>query len=196
VITTLYLIRHALCDAVGHSIAGRAPGTRLNEEGREQARRLAERPELEQLDAIFSSPLERAVETATPLARRCNLSVVELEELNEIDYGRWTGKTLDALDQEPEWKRWNATRSSARVPGGEAMLEVQSRAIGALGRIHWEYPGGRCAIVSHGDVIRAALTYYMGIRLDDILQLEIAPASLSMVRLGDAGVLIDVVNRR
>jgi hypothetical protein len=103
--TTFLLIRHALCDPVGRSIAGRQPGIHLNNPGRGQARRLAEWLGPITLDAIYSSPLERALETASPIAQAKGLQVHPAEAWNEIDFGEWTGRALADLDPLPEWRR-------------------------------------------------------------------------------------------
>jgi probable phosphoglycerate mutase len=193
--TTFFLIRHALCDAVGHRIAGRAPGHPLNAAGRAQASRLPDRLPLDHLDAIYSSPLARAVETAEPLAYRSRLTVTPRDDLNEIDFGAWTGKSLQELDELREWRRWNSERSRARAPGGESMLEVQSRIVRALAQISHAHPGGDCAVITHCDVIRAALVFYLDIALEEMLSFEVRPASVSVVRLTDAAIIVEAVDR-
>ncbi len=95
--TTFLLIRHGLCDPVGKAIAGRTPGIHLNDIGRAQALALANRLSGLPVAAIRSSPLERALETAQPLANAFGLQVVEDERLNEVDFGDWTGRTLTEL---------------------------------------------------------------------------------------------------
>lgn len=191
----MLLIRHALCDAVGQYIAGRAAGISLNAAGRRQAHLLAERLPSDDLAAIYASPLERARETAAPLAARLGLDIAPLEALQEIDFGDWTGRTLRELDHDPRWRRWNARRGSARAPAGESMLEVQARVVGALEELRCRHPDGACAVVSHGDVIRAALLHYAGMPLDNILRITVDPASVSILQPGDDGVVIAAINR-
>src|SRR3712207_184002 len=111
--TTFLLIRHALCDPVGHSIAGRRPGVHLNAQGHNQAQRLAERLESILLQAIYSSPLERAQETARPIALSKRGEIRTSEAWTEIDFGEWTGRTLAELQPLPEWQRFNRSRSSS-----------------------------------------------------------------------------------
>src|SRR5687767_15126552 len=106
--TTFLLVRHALCDPVGCLIAGRQPGVHLNDAGRLQAHRLAERLQPIALEGIYSSPLDRAVETADPIARAKGLPVQVAEGWNEIDFGEWTGRALVDLDPLPEWRRFNS----------------------------------------------------------------------------------------
>jgi probable phosphoglycerate mutase len=193
-VTTFLLIRHAMCDHVGRTIAGRSPDVHLNDAGLTQAERLAELLDDVPLDAVASSPLPRALETATPLTRRRNLPLQVLESLSEIDYGHWTGRSLDGLAPEARWRRFNALRSVTRVPGGELMLEVQARAVTTLELLRERYPQGRCAVVSHGDVIRSLIAHCAGISLDLFHRLEIAPASLSVVVVDEGWIGVRCVN--
>lgn len=191
----LLLIRHALCDHVGHEIVGRKADVHLNAVGVRQAQRLAEELDGLALSAVVSSSLARARETAVPLANRRKLDLRIDERLVEIDYGDWTGQTLDALRGTEPWGRFNSLRSVARVPNGESMLEVQARAVSAIEAIREEYPDGTCAIVSHGDVIRGLVAHFAGIPLDLFLRVEIAPASVSVVTVSDSWIGVRCVNR-
>ena len=192
--TTFLLVRHALCDPVGQSIAGRSPGVHLNDAGRVQAARLSDRLSAFPIQAVFSAPLERARETAAPLADRLRLPVRTIEALGEIDFGEWTGRSLGELAGQPTWTRFNTLRSLTRVPGGEAMLEVQARAVSAVEEIRRTIPEGQCAVVSHGDVIRGLLAHCAGIPLDLMLRLEISPASVSVLRITEHEISVRAVN--
>lgn len=185
--TTFLLIRHALNDTVGRLIAGRAPGVRLNADGRAQAESLAERLAGLPLTAVYSSPLERARKTAEPLARRHGLEVRISEAFNELDFGGWTGRSLFELEADEHWRRFNSFRSSTRPPGGETMLEAQARMIAGLERLRADSGDAKVAVVGHGDPIRAAVMHYAGIPLDLFLRVEISPASVSVLELSDYG---------
>jgi probable phosphoglycerate mutase len=176
--TTFFLIRHASCDGLGETLWGRTPGIRLNEQGRVEAQQLAERLEATKFDAIYSSPLERALETAEAIAYRMNLEVTRNEALNEIDYGEWSGKTFEQLHGDARWHRFNSQRSTASVPGGESSLEVQHRVVQEIDRFSREHPAGRLAIVSHADVIRATVCYFAGTPIDLSLRIEVSPCSI------------------
>ena len=199
--TTLVLVRHAMCDAVGTRIAGRMPGVPLNECGRVQARRLAERFRGQTIAAIYTSPLERARETALAIGSQVGREPSELTALQEIDYGAWTGCTIDELRGDPRWRDWNEHRAFARVPGGERMLEVQARAVAVLEELAVRHDGDTIVAVSHGDVIKAVLAHYAGTSLGDLARVEVAPASVSIVvmneaarqivRVNDTGALLD-----
>lgn len=183
--TTLLLVRHALCEPVGHVLAGRSPGVLLNAAGRLQAERLADHLGSTPLDLVVSSPLERARETAATIAARHGAAVETDDRLNEIDVGDWSGRALASLAGDPHWQRFNRVRSTTRPPNGETMLEVQARAALALERVCDRIPQGRVVLVSHLDVLRALLCHLVGIPLDHFGRLELAPASLSVVAVGE-----------
>ncbi len=191
---TFLLIRHGLTDAVGKTITGRMPGVRLNEIGKKQADELYGRLGRWKVDAIYSSPLERALETAAPTARRLKLNVTRSELLSEVDFGEWSGKSLEELSQMQAWKLYNTFRSSTRAPGGEMMLEVQARMVEHLNRCGREHPEKTVAIFSHADAIRAALVHFLGMPIDLLHRIEVRPASINVVRVAEWGPQVLLVN--
>jgi probable phosphoglycerate mutase len=188
------LIRHGHNDSIGRTLVGRSAGVRLNGLGNAQAEALAERLAAVRLDAVYSSPLERARETAAPIARRQGLAVGICEGIQEIDFGAWAGKSFADLEPDPRWRQFNTFRSGTRVPGGELMVEVQTRMVGEMERLRQELPAGRFALVSHGDPIKSALFHYAGVPLDLILRFEISLASVSIVDIRDTGPRILCIN--
>ena len=193
--TTLLLIRHAAFDGIGYVIRGRSPHVSLNDAGRTQAERLARRLAREEIDAIYASPLERAVETANAIAAATGHHVSTHAGLLELDWGEWTGKTLDDLRGDPEFSRFNRLRTLTRIPGGELMLEVQARALRALEDIRrLEAPDARVAVVSHADVIRAILCHCLGMPLDHLLRLTVDAASTSVIDLTAEHVAVRGIN--
>jgi len=192
--TTFLLIRHGAHLLGGDRIAGRTPGVYLSPLGREQAARTAERVVKLPVRAIYSSPIDRTLETARALADRLDLPVQTLNTLAEIDYGDWTGRTLDELRTQPLWKQWNTHRSGTRIPNGELLLETQTRIIAEMHRLHAKHADDCIALVSHGDVIKSALAYCLGVPLDLMLRIEISLASVSVVVIGDYGPWVLCVN--
>ena len=144
--------------------------------------------------ALVSSPMQRARETAAPIAARLGLAVAIEPDLDEIDFGDWTGRRFDELHPSGEWQRFNRLRSAAQIPGGETMLTAQARAVSAILRLHNAWPEGEIAVVSHGDIVKALLAYFLGVPLDLFRRIEIAPASRSIVRLNAAEVRIEAMN--
>lgn len=194
--TTVLLIRHGMCDPVGKSIAGRTPGVHLNRQGRAQAADLARVLSRLPIEAVYSSPMERAVETALPLGLALGRPVREAPGLTELDFGEWTGRSLVELERDPRWPAFNEHREATRIPGGESMGEVVSRAVGTLSDILRTHGEAVVAAVSHGDVIRAVLMHCLGAPLDRIHGLEVAPGSVSAVQLGEGASRVLAVNWR
>jgi len=126
------LIRHGQNDMVGEKLAGRLPGVHLNEVGQAQARRVAAELAHLQLKAVYSSPLERARETADPIARVHGLAVEIIPELIEIDFGDWQGKRLKRLKKGRLWKMVQSSPGSFRFPDGESFKEAQIRVAHSL----------------------------------------------------------------
>ncbi|HEC36316.1 MAG TPA: histidine phosphatase family protein [Anaerolineae bacterium] len=185
--TTLLLIRHATNDALKNQlIVGRLPGVHLNEEGQAQALAVAERLAEVDLTAVYSSPMERALETARPLAARHGLEVQIHPGLHEVDCGRWSGQPVERLRRRRLWRTLVMCPSSIRFPGGENAWEVQTRMVAALEEIRVTHPGKTVAVVSHADPIKVAVAHYLGLPLDLFHRLKVAPASLTVLALDGA----------
>lgn len=195
VTTTFLLVRHATHGRVGTVLCGRMPGVSLGAEGRAEAERLAEHLAGRDITSVHTSPLERASETAERIAARLGLAAEPREELLEIELGAWTGRSFASLRDESGWRGWNAARSVSRPPGGETMLEVQARVLRLVERLRATCPGGSVVLVSHGDVIKAGLLYCLGLPLDAHARIEVSPASISTVAVGDWGASVVTLNQ-
>ncbi len=218
---TLLLIRHATNDFVKTGrLPGRTPNIHLNEEGRRQAEALARLLHEHPLDAIYSSPLERAVETAWRIAADRNLPITICCDLADTDNGSYTGMEIKQLSEDEAtrdfWRVVIETPSQARFPNGEGLLEMQQRVVRALeallsahpditqGEASEDKPKQRSqviAAVAHADVIKAALAHYLGMPFDNFQRLSIAPASISAVSMshddktGRRHVVVNYINR-
>ncbi|MDQ6758537.1 MAG: histidine phosphatase family protein [Acidobacteriota bacterium] len=192
--TTFLLIRHGATDAVGHTITGRLPGVHLNELGRQQAVALPERLKTFEISALYSSPMERTLESAEPLAQALGLQVEVSQALLEVDFGAWSGLTIEELQTRDDWKMYNSFRSSSRPPGGELIGEVQIRMVTEMDRLRLQHDGQTVALFSHADPIKAALMHYLGMASDNLHRLEVSPASISEVRLDVWGVQVWGIN--
>lgn len=189
----IYLLRHADHGQTGTVLTGRTPGIGLSETGRRQAMALAGFMARRRLDAVVSSPQQRARETARSVAG----TTVPLQisaAIDEIDFGRWAGQSFAALEPDPEWRRWNAGRDHARTPGGETMHDVAARATALIGELARRFPGGSIALVTHSDVIKACICHYRGRPFQTVHDFEIAPASVTTLSIGEAGVDVVAVN--
>ena len=146
---------------------------------------MAERLGALRLDAVYASPLERCVETGRAIAQPRRLLVRPLPELEEVGYGRWTGRSFAQLTRTALWKKVQQSPSSVRFPGGETLVEAQRRGVSALEMLAARHPAGTVAAVSHADLIRLALAHYAGIHIDLFQRIVVSPASVSAVLLGD-----------
>ena len=184
-VTLLLLVRHALTDTAGKRLTGWAEGVPLNERGRHQAERLAERLEPLRIGAIYSSSLERCVETATPLAQAKGLEVRSVPSLRDVHYGDWTGRSIAPLRRTKLWSKLVTSPGDARFPGGEALRETQARIVGELEEIVQRHPRSAVAVFSHADPIKLALAHYVGMHIDLFNRIVVHPASVSAVLAGD-----------
>lgn len=178
--TTLHLVRHGTTDFTGNTLLGRLPGAGLNDNGRIQAEAAAETLLPRQIRRVVSSPLDRCKETAQPLCSRAGLDLELSDALLEVNFGDWTGLPLEALSGDPLWNQFNTNRGVTRIPGGEMMLEAQARMVARLRSIAAETQGD-VAVFGHGDPIRAALAFFLGIPIDLMQRFEISPGSISTV---------------
>ena len=193
--TTFYLIRHASNDYLtDKKIAGWLPHVHLNEKGRKESEQMAAKLANEPIRALYSSPLERATETAEPLARKLGLKVQISEGLGEIKFGDWTDQSFKQLDADPRWARWNSFRSGTQAPKGDLMIDAQTRIVREMLVLRDKHPGESIALVTHGDIVKAAVAYFAGIPLDLFLRIEVSPASVSIIALDDHGPRILRVN--
>lgn len=192
--TTLHLIRHGSYPPLGRYLAGRVHDLPLDPEGRAQAAQVAEALAARPLAAVVASPRLRTRETAAPIAAAHGLAVTLDDDLDELAFGDWTGRSFAELSGDPAWAAFNASRALAPIPGGETMAAVQARAVAALLRLRAAYPEGEVAVVSHGDVIKAMLLGVLGAPLELMRRIEVAPASRSVVVLHEADACVLAVN--
>ncbi|MCO6450040.1 MAG: MSMEG_4193 family putative phosphomutase [Caldilineales bacterium] len=194
-ITTILLVRHGENDWVKtNKLAGRTPGVHLNESGRAQSRRLSARLAAWPIVAVYSSPLERCVETAEILAVPHRLAVQLNPDLLEADYGDWQGQEIDALKSQDLWKVIQRTPSFANFPGGESMRHMQSRMVDAMHAIVAAHPSQIVVVCSHADLIKAALAHYLGMHFDQFQRLHVSPASVSIIHFSPSGPHVSRVN--
>src|SRR5690348_1709756 len=149
---TFLLVRHAAHDDVGSYLAGRSEGICLGTSGLAQADRLGQRLRSEGLAAIYTSPRERTRQTAEAIASASGGEPPQVtEDLDEVNFGAWSGQTFQALNQDPHWRRWNTVRSLVRTPGGETMLDVQRRVLDLIETLAGAWDSRKIALVSHAD---------------------------------------------
>lgn len=184
-VALILLIRHAVTDQTGERLYGRSDGVRLSEQGRADAEALADRLRPVPIDGLYVSPMERCRDTADAIARGRRVRPRVVRDLNEVDYGDWTGRSFAVLRRTKMWRRVRSSPSSARFPGGESLLEVQRRVVRAIEEIAGRHGKGVAALVTHGDVVRLALAHFAGIHVDLFQRLEAFTASVTAIQVGD-----------
>lgn len=181
---TIILVRHGENDWVKKQrLAGWIPGIHLNENGRQQADDMAQRLAHLPLQAVYSSPVERCLETAGFIARSHKLPLRQLEAVGEVRYGQWEGEEIKKLAQEKAWHIVQHFPSRHNFPDGEALREVQFRAVQAMEQLSHQHAKEVIVVVSHADLIKLVLAHYLGTHIDLFQRLVIAPASISVLAL-------------
>lgn len=195
--TTLYLVRHGHTDFVAQGkLPGHLAGIHLTEQGRAQAAQLAERLRGARLAGVYSSPLERARQTAKPIAEAAGLPVSVRPGLNELDIGSWEGLSLKAARRRKLWNAIQISPSTTRFPRGESFMEAQSRFVSEIEHLRTLHTGRKAAFacISHADPIKLVIAHYLGLPLDLFQRLTIAPASVSILELTGYGARLLAMN--
>ena len=194
--TIVLLIRHGQTPTTGQILPGRTRGLHLSEQGKIQAQEVAARMDGLKLDAVYSSPMERAQETAAPTVAAHHEQLLVDAALNECDFGAWTGRKLSELNKLKEWKEVQDSPSTFRFPDGESFSEMQDRVVEAVFTIAQHHPSGVVAAFSHADTIKAAVAFFMGTPLDSFQKIHIDTASISAVEFTKDGPRMLVTNSR
>ncbi len=176
------LIRHGDNDLMRKYLVGRSPGVHLNEKGLQQAQNLARLLAEAPLAAVFSSPMERALETARPLAEAKGLEIQERAGLIELNYGAWMGCSFRQLRRTKLWKQLKVDPSDVRFPEGESICEAQERAVCELESIASLFQDrDLVACVTHGDIVRLLVAHYLDMPLRAYQKLSINTASITLL---------------
>ncbi|MGD7001737.1 histidine phosphatase family protein [Corynebacterium halotolerans] len=185
--TLILLVRHGATPTTGQVLPGRAPGLHLSGAGEKQAHEVAQRLEGVPLAAVYSSPMDRAVETSLPTVSQFGLSPVIREDLIECDFGEWTGAKLAELSKLPEWQTVQKNPSQFRFPGGESFTEMQDRMVQALSDLAARHKGEVVACFSHADPLKTAIAHLSGTPLDSFQRISVDTASISVAEFAPDG---------
>jgi broad specificity phosphatase PhoE len=193
--TRLLVIRHGETDwNSGGVIMGWTPGIHLNSEGRTRVEALSKTLSQHEIAAVYSSPLERAVETAHIIAEAHAVPVGAEKALIEIDTKRWEGRRrADIYKNDPLWTEYHTNPATASIPGIETIHDVQKRAVECIERLRRDHSEQTFAVVTHGEVVRTVLAYYLGLDLNRIFRIIVDTPSVSVVEFhGDRPIVIRV----
>jgi probable phosphomutase (TIGR03848 family) len=193
-VTTICYVRHGSTPTTGKVLPGRARGLHLSEAGQAEALDTATRFAGVSVAALYASPLERARETAAPIADQTGCGVVIDRGLVECDFGEWTGAELARLAKLPEWRSVQRYPSGWRFPGGESFVELEARLAETVDRYRSKHPSEVIVAVSHADCIKAALSSALGVPLDLFQRIVVGTCSTSVVAYGSGGPMVLAVN--
>ncbi len=194
-VSIIIFVRHGHTPTTGKILPGRAKGLHLSELGKEQASKVATNLSmLDNVTAVYASPMERTLETAKPIASAFGLKVQRNRGLIEADFGKWTGRKLSDLRKLSDWEIVQKNPSLFRFPDGESFIEIQSRMVETITSISDKHRGEIVIAVSHADTIKAFLTAMLGTPLDFFQRLHISPCSVSPVILGNGSPFVLAVN--
>lgn len=190
----IILARHAAHEDLGRRLTGRAAGVNLSAFGRRQADALGRVLAARRPSVLQCSPRERARQTAEAISRHTGLEPMVEPALDEIDFGAWNGAAFADLEPDPLWRRWNEARDAGAPPEGEAMADAVTRMASHIEGL----AGGPGAIVmvTHCDVIRGVVAHYLGLPMQAIFRFEVAPASITTLRVEDGRVTLVNLNVR
>ena len=192
--TTFYFVRHGLTSHTGHRLTGWMEGVHLTEDGEKQAEAAAERLAKVPLKAVYSSPIDRTVETAGFIARSQGLKVKKRKGIGEVHYGKWTNKPFKSLTNTKLWQVVQQYPSGARFPDGETLWETQTRALEDIEKLRQAHPKQKICCVSHADVIKLITAHYLGMHIDLFQRIDISPGSITIISIGDFGPRVHAVN--
>jgi probable phosphoglycerate mutase len=201
------LVRHGTTPTTGQVLPGRAAGLHLADQGQREAEAVAERlaalaaawrskasrPGFE-VAAVYASPLERARETASPIAQRLGLKVVIERGLVECDFGEWTGAELKTLRKLPQWAAVQRYPSGFQFPAGESFTGMRARLADTMAKLWRRHPGQAVVAVSHADPIKAVVSDALGTHLDLFQRIVVSPCSVTVISYHPTGPIVLAVN--
>jgi ribonuclease H / adenosylcobalamin/alpha-ribazole phosphatase len=190
----IMLVRHATCAQMDDVLLGRSLDLPLDERGEGQARALSRRLQVHWPFTLESSPRRRARHTAGIIAAPRDLPVRIVPQMDEVDFGNWSGRSFAALAADPQWRRWNRYRSVSRTPAGDCIRDVQLRALKHFESLQAQ--GGTVVIVTHAEVIRAIALLAMGASIDEYTKVDIAPASVTAINVNGSDLRLDCLNQQ
>ena len=193
-ITRFLLARHASCAQADIVLLGRAVDAALDAHGRLRAAALAQRIAPEQPSLVLTSPRRRARETAHAIVAHAGCPLQLAAALDEIDFGRWGGQSFARLASDPHWQRWSRDHARCNTPAGDSMIATQARIIDCLHQLALAFAGSTLVLVTHAEIIRCALLRVLRMPIDAWQRIDIAPASLTSLRMTAAGLHVDSIN--
>ena len=192
----IVLVRNATCPLMNSVLLGRNIDRPLDERGEGQARFVAQRlltvPQL----IVESSPRRRARHTAGIIASARDTTVRIVPQMDDLDFGSWSGQTFEALGADPQWRRWNKYRGVSRTPAGDSIRDVQERALAHFRKLLQAFEEQTIAIVTHAEVIRSVVLLAVRAPIEDYSRFEFSPASLTRLTFDGSQLRLESVNEQ
>lgn len=196
---TLYFLRHGQTAASRENVFSGSIDPELTSEGRAMSEAFAAAYRALPWAAVFTSPLRRAIETATPLCAAARIEMQPRDGLKEINYGVWEGKPVEVVAREyhDDYLRWTADPAWYPPTSGEPAITIANRAMQVVEEIKQRYPKGNVLVVSHKATIRITLCSLLGIDVGRFrYRLGCPTGSVSIVEFGAHGPLVKALAER
>lgn len=195
----IYLVRHCalIHDESNYRVMlGQQIDTGLSELGQQQAQCLAAYFASKGIEAIYTSPLSRTLQTARIIGNRLNIGLNLCSSLNEIDVGRWEGLTnIECQRSDPvRYASLLHDPSTYGFPGGENISEACRRVVPCLEKLAAKHSRGRIVVVAHPLVNRAALTHLMGLPMTRVREIDQDPGCVNVIRVFRGVMELQAVN--
>jgi broad specificity phosphatase PhoE len=191
----LLLVRHGSVREGEHRLWGRTP-VGLSDSGRQQAAMLSHELKDVSFEALYTSPRDRALETAAAIVAPHGFDAVIDHAFDELDFGDWTGLTFSALERDCRWRQFNEARASAAIPGGEAISAFTARVRRGVTSLARRHARGTVGIVTHAEVIRSMLLDVLGWPVSDWARLPIETGSITIVTCSKHGSRVSAISTR
>lgn len=192
----IYLVRHGQSEwNYQRKIQGQQD-TLLTEEGKLQAKKLSYRLKSENIDAIYSSDLKRAYETANIIGEELNIDVTPMESFREIAFGHWEGIEIDKINSanEKEHQTWLKEPHKFKMEGAETLYEIQKRAMSGVSLVLNKNPGKNILIVSHGTTLKTIILGLLDMDLKYYNKLTLGNVSLTIIEFRDYNRVLKLLN--
>ncbi|WZL74941.1 histidine phosphatase family protein [Clostridiaceae bacterium 35-E11] len=194
--TKLFLIRHGETQWNLESRAQGSQNIQLSEKGIQQAKLLADRIKDYKIDCIYTSNLDRASQTAKLLGNNLNVDVITMNELREMSFGKWEGLTNAQIQEnyKENYVVWRSKPHEATIPDGENLIDVQKRALEAIGKILDSNKNKNIVIVSHGVTIKSIILGIMDMDLSNFYKIRQDNTCINIIEYKEYGPVMVTLN--
>jgi len=194
--TSIYLVRHGQTAWNKEEIFRGRTDIPLDETGLRQAELAGEFFKDLEIEAIYSSPLSRAIQTAEKIAKFHSLKVQPLEGLVDMSFGKWEGHAhLEIKESDPEtYRQWREEPHLAKLPGGESLEDVRARSMAALEEVVKKHPDGNIVLVSHRVVNKVLLCGILGIDNSHFWQIAQDTTAINLIQYRQGRYVLSLMN--